>query len=78
MEFILYFFDFLLHLDKYLDLIIRNYGTWTYAILILIFFCETGLATPFLPGTSVLFAVGTFAALGSFHFGSFHRPFAWR
>ncbi len=67
MDLILFFFDFLMHLDKHLDAIIRTYGMWTYAILILIIFCETGLVvTPFLPGDSLLFAVGTFAALGSF------------
>ena len=58
--------DFLMHMDRHLDLIIRNYGAWTYAILFIIIFCETGLVvTPFLPGDSLLFAVGTFAALGS-------------
>ncbi len=59
-------FDILMHLDKHLDLVIRTYGSWTYFILIVIIFCETGLVvTPFLPGDSLLFAVGTFAALGS-------------
>ncbi|HRT27622.1 MAG TPA: VTT domain-containing protein, partial [Syntrophales bacterium] len=60
------FVDIVLHLDRYLDLIIRDYGTWTYGVLILVVFCETGLVvTPFLPGDSLLFAAGTFAALGS-------------
>ncbi len=67
MDLLLYFVDVFIHLDRHLDLIIRTYGVWTYAILIVILFCETGLVvTPFLPGDSLLFAVGTFTALGSF------------
>jgi membrane-associated protein len=66
MELIEALFEILLHLDKHLDLLIRNYGVWTYAILFVIIFLETGLVvTPFLPGDSLLFAAGTFAALGS-------------
>jgi membrane-associated protein len=66
MELIEALFGILLHLDKHLDLLIRNCGIWTYAILFLIIFLETGLVvTPFLPGDSLLFAAGTFAALGS-------------
>jgi membrane-associated protein len=58
--------EVLLNLDKHLDVIIRSYGIWTYAIFFLIIFLETGLViTPFLPGDSLLFATGTFAALGS-------------
>ncbi len=58
--------DFILHLDKYLDLIIRSVGIWTYLILFVTIFIETGLVvTPFLPGDSLLFAAGAFAALGS-------------
>jgi membrane-associated protein len=65
-EFIRDVIEIVLHLDKYLDIVIRDYGTWTYAILFLIIFCETGLVvTPFLPGDSLLFAVGTLAAMGS-------------
>lgn len=58
--------DFILHLDKYLDLIIRSVGIWTYLVLFVVIFIETGLVvTPFLPGDSLLFASGAFAALGS-------------
>lgn len=65
MEFIAYFIDIFIHLDKHLSIVIQNYGALTYVILFLIIFCETGLvATPFLPGDSLLFAVGTFAAIG--------------
>ena len=58
--------DLLLHLDKHLNDVIGQYGAWTYLILFLIVFCETGLVvTPILPGDSLLFAAGAFAALGS-------------
>lgn len=67
MELIAQFIDIFLHLDKHLDMLIRDYGTWSYLILFMIVFCETGLVvTPFLPGDSLLFAAGTFAAIGSF------------
>lgn len=60
MEFIL---DFVLHIDRYMVEIVRDYHTWTYAILFLIIFCETGLVvTPFLPGDSLLFVAGAIAA----------------
>jgi membrane-associated protein len=65
-EFIKDFIDLFLHLDVHLNTVIRDYGMWTYLILFLIIFCETGLVvTPILPGDSLLFAAGTFAAIGS-------------
>lgn len=58
MEFLL---DFILHIDQYLIRIVQDYHLWTYAILFLIVFCETGLVvTPFLPGDSLLFVAGPF------------------
>lgn len=66
MEFVKDFIDIFLHLDRHLSGVIEAYGGWTYLILLLIIFCETGLVvTPILPGDSLLFAVGSFAALGS-------------
>jgi membrane-associated protein len=57
--------DLVLHFDKYLPVIIQQYGMWTYAVLFLIIFCETGLVVlPFLPGDSLLFIAGTLAGAG--------------
>ena len=63
MEIIRSLFDFVLHIDKNLELLISQYGVWLYLILFVIVFCETGLVvTPFLPGDSLLFAAGALAA----------------
>ena len=65
MEFLASFIDIVLHLDKHLALLIAQYGTWVYALLFLIVFCETGLVVfPFLPGDSLLFVAGALAATG--------------
>jgi membrane-associated protein len=58
--------DIVLHLDRYLKDLVPEYGVWIYAILFLIIFCETGLVvTPFLPGDSLLFAIGALAGAGA-------------
>lgn len=63
-EFLKHFLDIVLHIDVHLQLWITEYQSWTYMILFLIIFCETGLViTPFLPGDSLLFAAGTIAAM---------------
>ena len=65
MDWIHFFLDVFLHLNKHLGVVIQDYGTWTYAILFAIIFCETGLVvTPFLPGDSLLFAAGALAHSG--------------
>lgn len=70
MELIAQFIDIVLHLDKHLAVLLAQYGTWIYAILFLIIFCETGLiVTPFLPGDSLLFVAGTLAATGGMDIG---------
>jgi membrane-associated protein len=70
MDLLRYLIDLFLHLDQHLSRIIADYGVWTHLILFLIVFAETGLVvTPFLPGDSLLFAAGTFAALGELDLG---------
>jgi membrane-associated protein len=66
MDLVHWLFDVFVHLDRHLAEVIQAYGTWTYALLFAIVFFETGLVvTPFLPGDSLLFAAGSFAALGT-------------
>ena len=68
MDLIVHFFDFIMHLDKYLDILVKDFGVWTYVILFLVIFCETGLVvTPFLPGDSMIFVIGALAAGGQLH-----------
>lgn len=68
MEFLKTIADLILHLDKHLAYLIQHFGVWSYAVLFAIIFAETGLVvTPFLPGDSLLFAVGAFSATGSFN-----------
>lgn len=65
MEFVTEIFDIILHIDKYLVKIVSDYRTWTYLILFIVIFAETGfVVTPFLPGDSLLFAVGALIAKG--------------
>lgn len=60
------FIDLFLHLDKHLSDLVIHYGSWVYGILTIIVFCETGLViAPFLPGDSLLFAIGALCAVGS-------------
>ena len=65
MEYLSFLVDFVLHVDKHLELFVSNYGAWVYALLFLIIFVETGLVVmPFLPGDSLLFVVGAMCGVG--------------
>lgn len=65
MELLTLFADFVLHIDRHLEALVGDMGPWIYVLLFLIIFCETGLVvTPFLPGDSLLFAIGTLAGAG--------------
>lgn len=76
MELITWFIDFILHLDQHLTELVAQYHLWIYAIVFLIVFCETGLVvTPFLPGDSLLFALGALAAVDQT--GTLNPVFLW-
>jgi membrane-associated protein len=65
MELIAFLVDFILHVDRYLEAFVTNYGNWVYALLFLIVFVETGVVVmPFLPGDSLLFVVGALCGVG--------------
>lgn len=71
MDFLPQLIDFILHVDKHLELFIQNYGLWVYALLFLIIFVETGVVVmPFLPGDSLLFVVGAMCGSGLMHYGT--------
>jgi membrane-associated protein len=66
MEYLKDLIEIFFHIDKHLGTVIQMFGIWTYLILFVVIFCETGLVvTPFLPGDSLLFAAGSIAALGT-------------
>ena len=65
MEILLTLIDFILHVDKHLEVFVQTYGMWVYALLFLIIFVETGVVVmPFLPGDSLLFVVGAMCGVG--------------
>jgi membrane-associated protein len=67
MQFIMSVFDLVVHLDAHLRSFASDYGVWVYVLLFVVIFCETGLVvTPFLPGDSMIFMLGTLSAVGIF------------
>ncbi len=65
MEFVAFALDFVLHVDRHLEIFVQSHGTWVYALLFLIIFVETGVVVmPFLPGDSLLFVVGAMCGVG--------------
>ncbi len=71
MEILAALWDRAVHLDVYLAIFVQDHGAWVYALLFVVIFCETGLVvTPFLPGDSLLFVVGTLAAVGGMQIGA--------
>ena len=70
MEILKNFIDLFIHLDHHINTIVADYGAWTYLIVFLIIFCETGLVvTPFLPGDSLLFVLGALSVSGPLNVG---------
>ena len=70
MDFLPQLLDFILHVDKHLEVFIQHYSLWVYALLFLIIFVETGVVVmPFLPGDSLLFVVGAMCGTGLMHYG---------
>ena len=70
MEFLLWFMDWVLHIDRHIAVFVSEHGAWVYALLFAIVFAETGLVVfPFLPGDSLLFIAGAFSANGNFNLG---------
>jgi membrane-associated protein len=68
MEIIKDLINYFLHLDHYISIVLAHWGAWTYVLVFVIIFCETGLVvTPFLPGDSLLFVLGALAADGNLH-----------
>ncbi|MBX3656250.1 MAG: DedA family protein [Ramlibacter sp.] len=71
MELMAFLIDFILHVDKHLEVFVQTYGAWVYALLFLIIFVETGVVVmPFLPGDSLLFVVGALCGVGLMDYGT--------